>query len=88
MATTVTLTREQEAGFAALVAAGDFASIEDAVRAALDAALAPFDVDALDIEEGRRLIAEGDASGPVVPLEQHRKDRDKFIAELVRQKRA
>lgn len=101
MAITITLTPEQEAGLAALVAAGDFASIEEAARAAINESLfansghedanadfMPFDPNLIDIKEGRRLVAEADASGSAIPIEQHRKERAIFLAELAKRKRA
>jgi len=75
----VTLTPDQEASLSALVAAGDFASIEEAARALLDDRIAELADDAAGehddmawakpyVDEARADIARGD----VITLDEHR----------------
>jgi hypothetical protein len=71
----ITLTGEQESALSSLVAAGDYPSIEDAARALLDERLSLKEVEELDLEETRALLAEAEAdvaAGAVMTLEEHR----------------
>jgi antitoxin ParD1/3/4 len=72
---TITLTPDQEAGLAALVAAGNFASVEEAARVLLDERLAERQIENDDFAWAKPLIdqAETDiARGNVLTLEEHR----------------
>jgi antitoxin ParD1/3/4 len=71
---TITLTADQEASLSALVAAGDFASIEEAARALLDERLAERQFDEDDCAWAKPLIDEAEADvarGAVISREEH-----------------
>ena len=71
----VTLTREQESALSALVAAGDYPSIEAAALALLDERLSEREVEEPAPETLQALIAEAEAdieAGRVMSLEDHR----------------
>ena len=80
----ITLTREQTAWLGARVAAGEFASVEEAVRRLLDDLMSDsIDDDDLDwakplIEEARASVARGD----VVSLEEHRAHTETLLKRL------
>jgi antitoxin ParD1/3/4 len=82
---TITLTADQEASLSALVAAGDFASIEEAARALLDERLAEREIAADDFAWAKPFIDEAEADiarGNVLTLEEH---RARMAARLVQQ---
>ena len=58
---TITLTADQEASLSALVAAGDFASIEEAARALLDERLAEREIEQDDFAWAKPFIDEAEA---------------------------
>ena len=71
----ITLTADQEASLSALVAAGAFASIEEAARALLDERLAEREIDEDDFAWAKPFIDEEEADlpcGDVFTLEEHR----------------
>ncbi len=72
----ITLTPEQEAWIEALVATGEFASIEDAARQLIDDRIAELSVNDDDMEWAKPLVEEARASivrGDVLTLEEHRR---------------
>jgi antitoxin ParD1/3/4 len=72
---TITLTPDQEASLSALVAAGDFASIEAAARALLDERLAERAIEDDDMAWAKPFVDEGLAAlerGEFMSLEEHR----------------
>jgi antitoxin ParD1/3/4 len=72
---TITPTADQEASLSALVAAGDFASIEEAARALLDERLAEREIEGDDFAWAKPFIDEAEADiarGNVLTLEEHR----------------
>ena len=71
----ITLTADQEASLSALVAAGDFASVETAARALLDERLAEREIEDDDFAWAKPFIDEAEADiarGDVLTLEGHR----------------
>jgi antitoxin ParD1/3/4 len=72
---TITLTADQEARLKALVASGDFASVEEAARTLLDERLAERDVEDDDLAWAKPLVDEGLAAlerGEFMSLEEHK----------------
>jgi antitoxin ParD1/3/4 len=70
----ITLTADQEASLSALVAAGDFASIEEAARALLDERLAEREIEEDDFAWAKPFIDEAEADiarGDVISREEH-----------------
>ena len=70
----ITLTADQEASLSALVAAGDFASIEEAARALLDERLAEREIEDDDFAWAKPFIDEAEADiarGAVISREEH-----------------
>jgi antitoxin ParD1/3/4 len=82
----ITLTPDQEARLAMLVAAGDFATVEEAARALLDQKLADLESDQTDdlgwakplVDEARTAVERGD----VITLEEHRTRTRQLLAKL------
>jgi antitoxin ParD1/3/4 len=71
---TITLTADQEASLSALVAAGSFASIEEAARALLDERLAERKIEDDDFAWAKPFIDEAEADiarGDVISREEH-----------------
>jgi antitoxin ParD1/3/4 len=71
---TITLTADQEASLSALVASGDFASIEEAARALLDERLAAREIEDDDFAWAKPFIDEAEANiarGAVISREEH-----------------
>ncbi len=71
---TITLTADQEARLSALVASGDFASIEEAARALLDERLAEREIEDDDFAWAKPFIDEAEADiarGAVISREEH-----------------
>ncbi len=71
---TITLTADQEARLGALVASGDFASIEEAARALLDERLAEREIEDDDFAWAKPFIDEAEADiarGAVISREEH-----------------
>ena len=71
---TITLTADQEASLSALVAAGNFASIEEAARALLDERLAQREIEDDDFAWAKPFIDEAEADiarGAVISREEH-----------------
>jgi antitoxin ParD1/3/4 len=71
----ITLTADREAGLSALVAAGDFASIEEPARALLDERLAEREIETDDFAWAKPFIDEAEADiarGHVLRLVEHR----------------
>ena len=82
---TITLTLEQEAWIDAHVAAGRFASVEDAVRQLLDGRIAELDIGGDDLAWAKPLVDEARAAvarGDVITLEEHRARNAKRLAAL------
>ena len=82
---TITLHPEQEARLNALVAMGDFASIEDAARQLIDDHLAGLAGDDDDLAWAKPLVDEARAEiarGDVLTLEVHRARNAKRLAAL------
>jgi antitoxin ParD1/3/4 len=70
----ITLTPDQEASLSALVASGDFASIEEAARALLDERLAEREIEDDDFAWAKPFIDEAEADiarGAVISREEH-----------------
>jgi antitoxin ParD1/3/4 len=61
---TIRLTADQDASLSTLVAAGDFASIEEAARSLLDERLAEREVENDDFAWAKPFIDEAEADGP------------------------
>jgi antitoxin ParD1/3/4 len=82
----ITLTPEQEAWLEAHVASGRFASIEEAVRQAIDHRIAELDLEENDdmawakphVDEARTAIERGE----VITLEEHRARNDERLAAI------
>jgi antitoxin ParD1/3/4 len=75
MSITLTLTPGQEAWLQAHVAAGDFASVEEAARCLIDERIAEYELERDDLEWVRPLIEEARASvarGDFLTLDEHR----------------
>ena len=71
---TITLTANQEASLSALVAAGDFASIEEAARTLPDERLAQGEIEEHDFAWAKPFIDEAEADiarGAVISREEH-----------------
>ena len=82
---TITLTPDQEASLSALVAAGDFASIEAAARALLDERLAERAIEDDDCAWAKPYLEEAEADiaqGDVITLEEHRARNASRLAAL------
>ena len=72
---TITLTADQEARLGALVASGDFASVEEAARSLLDERLAEREMESDDLAWAKPLVDEGLAAlerGELMTLEEHK----------------
>jgi Arc/MetJ-type ribon-helix-helix transcriptional regulator len=85
MTTTVTLTPKQEAELAALVAAGDFASIEEAARAAIDETLFAGEIEDDDLEWVKPLLDEARADmakGNTIPFSEYKAQLNAEIVAL------
>jgi Arc/MetJ-type ribon-helix-helix transcriptional regulator len=85
MTTTITLTPKQETELAALVAAGDFDSIEEAARAAIDETLFAAEVDGDDLSWVKPHLQEAMQQmkrGEGVPLAEHEREVSEFVASL------
>jgi Arc/MetJ-type ribon-helix-helix transcriptional regulator len=81
----VTLTREQESALSALVAAGDYPSIEVAARTLLDERLSEREIEELAPEALRAHIAEAEAdveAGRLMSLEDHRASVEALLKSL------
>jgi len=82
----ITLTADQEARLNALVASGDFASVEEAARALLDERLAELGrADDDDMAWAKPLVDEARAAiarGEVMTLEEHRLRNAERLAAL------
>lgn len=82
---TITLTPDQEASLSALVAAGDFASIEAAARALLDERLAERAIEDDDFAWAKPFLDEAEADiaqGDTITLEEHRARNASRLAAL------
>ena len=79
---TITLTPKQEAQLAALVAAGDFSSIEEAARKRLARALDLENEGDEDLSWMKPYIAEGEASGDPLSHEEFTARRQALLAQL------
>ena len=80
-----TLTPEQEKRIGAHVAAGDFASIEDAVRQFIDDGLVALSVEDDDLAWAKPFVDEaraGIARGEFITLEEHRARNRQRLAAL------
>jgi antitoxin ParD1/3/4 len=80
---TITLTADQEASLAALVAAGKFASVEEAARALLDERLAERQIEDDDFEWAKPLIDEAEADiarGAIISRDDHDASIDALLA--------
>lgn len=81
----ITLTPDQEARLGAYVAAGDFASIEDAARQLLDERIAELDVENDDLAWAKPHVdkaREAVARGEFITLDEHRARNAKRLAAL------
>ena len=85
--TIITLSADQEAGLAALVAAGDFASVEEAARALLDERLAERQIEDDDMAWAKPYVDEGLAAlerGDTITLEEHKARNAARLAAMTR----
>ena len=80
---TITLTADQEASLSALVAAGDFSSVEEAARALLDERLAEREIADDDFAWAKPFIDEAEADiarGAVISREEYDASIDALLA--------
>lgn len=85
MTTTITLTQKQEAKLASRVAAGDFASIEEAAQQIIDESLFADEMEGEELAWLNPLIAKADASlksGKGMTLEDYRARKAAHLASL------
>jgi len=81
----IILTADQEASLNALVASGDFASIEEAARALLDERLAEREIEDDDFAWAKPFIDEAEADiarGAVISREEHDASIKAFLASM------
>jgi antitoxin ParD1/3/4 len=82
---TITLTPEQQEWLAAHVAAGDFASVEDAARQLIDERIAEREIENDDMAWAKPYVDEALAQverGEVITLEEHEARNDARLAAM------